>query len=100
MDQGEFANIPCKISIINQYGELILDTLIHDEGKRLRSCEIIHGIPGELLSDAPSRESVVEHIQAICKDCIWIGHSVKYDLKVIGLGDVEFIDTSTLEDDR
>lgn len=100
MDHGALKNIPCKVSLVNYNGEVILDTLIHDGNERVRSCAVIHGISESLLNDAPSKLSIREWILNECKNCIFVGHSVKYDLKVMGLGDVQFIDTSTLYNDR
>ncbi|CDW76131.1 rna exonuclease 4 [Stylonychia lemnae] len=100
MDQGSLKNIPCKVTIVNEFGEVILDTLVNDNGERIRSCAMIHGIREYHLNDAPSRDPIYTHIMEICKDSIFVGHSVKYDLKVMGIANVQFIDTSTLEDQK
>eukprot|EP00347_Sterkiella_histriomuscorum_P018099 403346792 len=113
MDQGNFKNIPCKATVVNQRGEIVLDTLIFDEGQRVRSLQQIHGIPPEILeSDVPTRVQVLQHLQHICSEfekenlekedsrVVWVGHSVKYDLKCMGLGAVDFIDSALIEDEK
>jgi len=53
MDQGELKNIPCKVTIVNSRGEIIIDSLVNDNGLRKRSNMMIHGIHEKHLDDAP-----------------------------------------------
>lgn len=70
-------NIPIKVSIVNQDGQIVLDTLIrpcvnghdYDDAKAVpgyRSLVKIHGIKKHWLSDAPTFDQVRAHIQEIC----------------------------------
>ena len=70
---GYGSNIPCKVSVINEQGLVILDTLVRpcvngkdasdiSQIKGHRSLWGIHGIKREWLEDAPSFDSVREHI--------------------------------------
>lgn len=43
-DQGHGKNVPCKVSIVNSRGEIIVDTLIHNSDILIRSHKDIHGI--------------------------------------------------------
>ena len=71
-------NVPCKVSIVNEEGLVVLDTLIRpsfngqniekiDEIKPfLRSLTDIHGIKQSWLEDAPTIEQVRDHIFELC----------------------------------
>ena len=69
--------IPCKVSIINEQGHIVLDTLVKpslggidiedvQEIEGFKSLKSIHGIPSEWLTDAPSFKDVREHIMELC----------------------------------
>lgn len=99
--------IPCKITIFNESGEVILDTLINqsdEEGKprRLQRMVAIHGITDEQLIDAPTFKEVREHLRYLLdpSKIIIIGHSIKQDLIVMELSGFNFIDTSLIIDHR
>jgi len=73
--QGQ--NIPVKVTVVNEDGLIVLDTLIRpcidgidqidvDAIPNYRSLSQIHGIKKAWLRDAPSLESVREHIDEIC----------------------------------
>lgn len=70
-------NIPCKVSVVNDLGIVILDTLIKpslngvdldnlSKVEGYKSLIAIHGIKSEWLADAPSFWSVREHIMELC----------------------------------
>ena len=69
---GQGSNIPCKVSIVNQEGFVVLDTLIKpffegqdinpEEHKNYHSLEKLHGIKTKWLSDAPTFTAVRDHI--------------------------------------
>ena len=71
-------NITCKVSVVNELGEVVLDTLVkpHVGGvdydnvvqdlPGYKSLACIHGIKPEWLSDAPTFESVKDQIMEIC----------------------------------
>ena len=80
-------NIPCKVSIVNAEGIVVLDTLIKPSYHGVDIADItqvpgykcldsIHGINPEWLVDAPSFSDVREHIMELCgklpelTDCI------------------------------
>ena len=75
---GSGLNIPCKVSIVNEQGLIVLDTLIQpcvgmvnypnvkNDLDGYKSLESIHGIPPEWLVDAPTFESVRNHILEFC----------------------------------
>lgn len=74
---GMGMNIPCKVSVINEQGQVVLDTLVRphvddkdfaDVQKEMpgfKSLECIHGIKSEWLQDAPTFFSVRDHIMEI-----------------------------------
>lgn len=89
MNDGLFQKILCKVTIINDKGELIVDTLVRQYKEEIKMNHFnIHGIPDRFLEDAPTFEEVKAHIHSICKNCIFVGHSVKHDLNVIKLAEV------------
>ena len=75
---GYGVNIPCKVSIINEEGVVVLDTLIRPcvDGADYsdvsevpgghRSMENIHGIKSQWLSDTPTFAGVREHVLELC----------------------------------
>ena len=78
MNEGENRNIPCKVTIVNMKGELVLDTLIYNDDQAIKkSHSKIHGIDEELLQNAPTFTEVRNHILKISNDCIFVGHSTK-----------------------
>lgn len=101
MNEGVDLNPACKVTIVNEKGELVIDTLIkQEEHVTKRSLEEIHGIPQEELDDAPLFSDVRDHILQICcsTSVKFVGHSVKHDLKVMGLNDFIFIDTQRTQE--
>lgn len=97
--------IPCKITIVNEEGLVILDTLINQndpEGnpRNLYRVPQIHGIPSEVLQDAPTFTQVKEHICSLLDPAttVIVGHSVKQDLLVMELTGYNFVDTSIIMD--
>ena len=70
-------NIPNKVSIINEDGEIVLDTLVRPYVNGIDyqdvnlivghgSVQQIHGVKPEWLSDAPTFKSVREHVLQLC----------------------------------
>ena len=52
-------NLLCRISIINDLGEIVLDTLVSHRNNEIRSSQFkLHGIPDSLLLDAPAFHEV------------------------------------------
>ncbi len=99
--------IPCKITIVNERGEVIIDTLInqsdeHGRPRRLQRMVAIHGITDEVLADAPTFKEVRAHLYEILdpQKIIIVGHSIKQDLLVMELTGFNFIDTSLVIDPK
>jgi DNA polymerase III epsilon subunit-like protein len=99
--------IPCKITIVNEQGLVILDTLINQndcEGKprNLHRMVVIHGIKDKVLVDAPTFALVKNHLTQILdpKTTVFVGHSIKQDLLVMELTGYNFIDTSLIIDNK
>jgi DNA polymerase III subunit epsilon len=53
-DQHDKKNVLVKISIVDDQGQILVDTLVNPRVSIDYSCEQIHGIKKEWLSDAPS----------------------------------------------
>jgi DNA polymerase III epsilon subunit-like protein len=49
------------------------------------------------LSDAPTVNEVKAHILQICSGSNFVGHSVRHDLKALGIA-VPYVDTAYFED--
>ncbi len=62
-DQGLHKNIPCRITIVNDKGELIIDSLVHHNFEFERSNFQIHGIQKEDMHDAPTRERIAHWVE-------------------------------------
>jgi hypothetical protein len=41
---------------------------------------------------------VQDHLSQICSKANWVGHGVKADLKVLGMGKIPYVDTGFFED--
>ena len=98
MDVANFKNVLCKVSLIDEHGGIILDTLVNPEVPIDHSNARIHGIRRRWLSDAPTATQVRDHLQQQFMNSVFVGHSVQHDLTVLGLFDVHCIDTYTYED--
>lgn len=51
----------------------------------------------EWLVDAPTANEVRSHVLQICSGSNYVGHSVRHDLKVLGVA-VPYVDTCLFED--
>jgi len=98
MDQANDSNVVCKVSIVDEEGRILLDTLINPEQEITRSLCDLHGIQKEWLKDAPTLTEVRAYTIEMFGQCIFVGHSVQHDLRCFGMTAVRFIDTSYFED--
>ena len=98
MDQSECTSVVCKISVVDENGGILLDTLVNPEAPITRSLYPIHGVRMSWLSDAPTASQVRQHLQQVCSKSVFIGHSVKHDLNALTLSNVYCIDTYSYED--
>ena len=98
MDQSENSHAVCKVSVVDEDGRLIHDTLVNPEATITRSMYRLHGVKMSWLSDAPTVSQVRQHLLQVCGKSVFIGHSVKHDLNAIGLLNVYCIDTYYYED--
>lgn len=62
MDQSDTTNAVCKISVVDEEGRLILDTLVNPEMPITRSLHRLHGVKTSWLSDAPTISAVRQHL--------------------------------------
>ena len=91
----------CRVTIINERGEIVVDTLVHQEDEDLEKIHYrrhvhIHGITSEMLRHAPKVGEVLKYLQQIIPDpekVIFIGHSPKVDLRLLGFTSHNYIDT-------
>ena len=97
MNEGIGRNVLCRVSMVNQRGELVMDTLVKaEEGQTRKSLKGIHGIEEDELVDAPPEKDVLIEIQrltSLLPDIIWVGHSIRHDLSQVHLYEAMFIDT-------
>ena len=63
MDIANFASVVCKVSIVDEQGRIVLDTLVNPETAIDRSLYQIHGIKQRWLNDAPGISQVREHLK-------------------------------------
>jgi DNA polymerase III epsilon subunit-like protein len=100
MDRSLDSNVLVKITVVDDDGKLILDTLVNPGVPITQSCYQIHGIRPEWLNDAPQVSEVRSHLLQICSKSNFVGHSVRMDLKVIGFENkiTPYLDTGFFED--
>lgn len=98
MDQCDNKSVVCKVSVVDDQGGILLDTLVNPEEPITRSLACIHGVRKEWLDDAPKLSQVREHLRQVCGKSIFIGHSVRHDLNTLSLYNVHLIDTYYYED--
>lgn len=97
-DQTDGKNVLTKVTLVDEEGLILLDTLVNPGTPITYSCVKIHGIKREWLCDAPSVEDVRAYILQHFGESIFIGHGICQDLKVLSLGTkVEYIDTAWYE---
>lgn len=106
-DMDTNLKMPCKVTIVNAQGHIILDTLISQlnaDGTRksLRREVGIHGICSEVLEGAPTLEEVKAHIFSLLprEKTMMVGHSIKNDLLVLEFTNYYFFDTSIFLDKK
>jgi len=103
-DRDTNLKAPCKVTVVNQQGEVILDTLISQRGegaaRNLRREVWLHGIESKTIEGAPTLSQVKEHLFSVLprEKTVIVGHSVKQDLLVMELMGFHFIDTSIMHD--
>jgi DNA polymerase III epsilon subunit-like protein len=97
MAQSLMDVVPIKITVVDETGLIMLDTLINPQAIITHSCENIHGISAAWLHDAPNLNEVREHLLQICTGANYVGHSVRHDLKALGIT-VPYVDTVYYED--
>lgn len=92
--------VPCRITIINESGQIVIDTLVRQDQYIAQRQSFIHGITDFMLRDAPSLESVVAHILQIChsRSTVLVAHGGKQDLKCLSLYNCQYIDTQNYYD--
>ncbi|KTW27338.1 hypothetical protein T552_02321 [Pneumocystis carinii B80] len=74
-----------RISIVNYYGNVILDTFVKPKERVIDYKTWINGITRSDLENAPSFEEVQKKVSEILKNKILIGHAIKNDLNVLFL---------------
>jgi DNA polymerase III epsilon subunit-like protein len=80
MDQSHGKNYICKISIVDEDGQILFDTLVNPEVEITYSLYRIHGIRSEWLNNAPTLPLVKDHVTKVFGNCIFVGHGVRHDL--------------------
>ena len=98
MDQSDCTSVVCKVSVVDENGAILLDTLVNPEATITRSLYRIHGVKQSWLTDAPTVSQVRQHLQQVCGKSVFVGHSVKHDLNSLCLFNVHCIDTYCYEE--
>lgn len=62
MAQSLMDVVPIKITVVDETGHIMLDTLVNPQAIITLSCENIHGISVAWLHDAPTLNEVREHL--------------------------------------
>ena len=62
MDQSNFKNYLCKVSIVAEDGTLLFDSLVNPEVTITYSLFAIHGIRASWLKTAPTLKAIKSHI--------------------------------------
>lgn len=88
---------PIKITIVDESGLILVDTLVNPCAPITDTCEKHHGIKMEWLSDAPTISEVRMHVLKICFGANFVGHNVRNDLRALGIA-APFVDTGFFED--
>ena len=98
-DQADKRNVLCKLSLVDDEGRILLDTLVNPGVPIDYSCVKIHGVRSEWLADAPSVEDVRNLLKQRFSEAIFVGHGVTTDLKVLALDcELSYVDTAWIED--
>lgn len=65
-----------KVSIVDEEGRILLDTLVNPEAEITRSLYKLHGIKKKWLYDAPSFKDVRDYVIKNFSNCVFVGHSI------------------------
>lgn len=98
MEQSDRKQYICKVTLVDEKGCILLDTLVNPEVQITYSLYAIHGIRSAWLQTAPTLNDVRAHIQKHFGNCIFVGHTVKHDLQALSIPYVRYADTSFFED--
>lgn len=98
MEQSDRKQYICKVTLVDEKGCILLDTLVNPEVPITYSLYAIHGIRSAWLQTAPTLNDVRAHIQKHFGNCIFVGHTVKHDLQALSIPYVRYADTSFFED--
>ena len=80
MDQSNGKNYICKVTLVDESGAILIDTLVNPEVPITYSLYAIHGIKSEWLETAPNLKEVQDHIVKHFGNCIFVGHGCRHDL--------------------
>ena len=98
-DNSSTGNVVVKVSVVDESGRILLDTLVNPEVEINRSLVKLHGIKKKWLYDAPTLNDVRAYATKMFSKCVFIGHSVVHDLKCFGISsELRYADTSYFED--
>ncbi|MCO8393893.1 MULTISPECIES: 3'-5' exonuclease [Burkholderia cepacia complex] len=72
-----------EISVINDQGEVLLDTLIKPTKPIPRDATAIHGITNEMVAEAPTYDQVHHHLIALLEQHTCYIYNSSYDTRLI-----------------
>ncbi len=73
----------CQIAIINQDGDVLLDSLVRTVNPIPASATLIHGITNDMVADAPTFVDLVPQIENILKGQNVLVYNATYDRKML-----------------
>ena len=89
-DFGE--DILCRVSVVNQLGQVCFDTLVKPHSEVTQGRMWLHGIHGSHLKEAPELGEVQAALEELLKERLVVGHTTHKDLECLELEGVKFVD--------
>lgn len=74
----------CEISIVDNNGSVLLDTLVRPTIPMKSNAQQVHGISDEMLQDAPYFSEILPEIRSILNDRVLVIYNSEYDLRMMG----------------
>jgi hypothetical protein len=98
--KSPYCDTVVRVSVVNQYGGIVVDTLIKPLHSVIQQRGAIHGIHQKDYKNAVDFKAVELMIESVCKGRVIIGHSTLHDIMEFDMGEVTYVDVSKYNSDK
>lgn len=98
--KSPYCDTVVRVSIVNQYGGIVLDTLVKPLHLVNQPRGAIHGIDQRDYKNAVDFKDVEDMVERLCRGRIVVGHSTIHDIIEFDMGEVTYVDVSKYDSDK